>query len=255
MGRRAGNADHNGSTTVATAVYERMRADIMAGALNPREKLRIELLKSRYQSGASPIREALNRLAAERLVVQHEQRGFSVAPVSLEDFLELTRTRVMVYETAIREAIAVGDDAWEERIVVAMHRMSRTPWTITQDPLHANPEARKAHRELHRALISACGSTLLLDFADSLFEQADRYRLLSQLSESAAKRPVESEHRAIVEATLARDVTRAIRLTTEHIERTAELVKEATHAVELRAVRNASPAQSWSVALSERGEG
>lgn len=236
MGRRAGNAEFSGTTTIATAVYERMRADIMAGLLKPREKLRIELLKNRYQGGASPIREALNRLAAERLVIQHEQRGFSVAPVSLEDFMELTRTRIMIYEISIREAIARGDEAWEERIVVAMHRLSRTPWTITQEPLQPNPEALKAHRELHRSLIAACGSTLLLDYADSLFEQADRYRVLSQHSESAAKRQVDEEHRELVDATLARDAPRAIRLTIEHVQRTTELVKEAARGTVLRAV-------------------
>jgi DNA-binding GntR family transcriptional regulator len=114
--------------------------------------------------------------------------------------------------------------------------LSRTPWTITQEPLQPNPEALKAHRELHRSLIAACGSTVLLDFADSLFEQADRYRVLSQRSESAAKRDVDAEHRALVEATLARDTPRAIRLTIEHVQRTTELVKEAAGSADLRAV-------------------
>jgi len=213
--------------TLASAVYERMRTDIMAGSLKPLEKLRIELLKNRYQTGSSPIREALNRLTAERLVIQHDQRGFTVAPVSLEDFLELTRTRILIYEIAIRESIARGDDAWEERIVVALHRLTRIPWVFDGDPRRPNPEARKAHREFHRALIGACGSRWLLDFADNLFDQAERYRFLSVQSQHGAKRDSHSEHKAMVDATLARDVPLALRLTTEHIQLTADLVKKA----------------------------
>jgi DNA-binding GntR family transcriptional regulator len=213
--------------TLASAVYERMRADIMTGALKPLEKLRIELLKNRYQTGSSPIREALNRLSTERLVVQHDQRGFSVAAVSLEDFLELTRTRLLINELALRESIARGDAAWEERIVVTLHRVSRVPWVPDSEPQRPNPEARKAHREFHRALIAACGSRWLLDFADNLFDQAERYRFLAARSEQGAKRDFHAEHRAMADAILARDVPLAVRLTGEHIQFTADLVKRA----------------------------
>ena len=44
----------------------------------------------RYEIGATPLREALNRLSAEELVRREEQRGFRVAPVSLSDLAELT---------------------------------------------------------------------------------------------------------------------------------------------------------------------
>jgi DNA-binding GntR family transcriptional regulator len=227
MGRRGVNTDANGGAmTLATVVYEQIRSDILSGALKPRDKLRIELLKKRYQTGSSPIREALNRLSAERFVVQHDQRGFYVAAVSLAEFQELTRTRSLIYEIAIRESLAHGDAAWEERIVIAMHRLSRAPWLIEGDPRRPNPEARKAHRELHRALVGACGSTWLLDFADSLFDQADRYRFLSHSSGDGAKRDSNAEHRKLVEATLARDVELTTRLTLEHIQRTGDLVNK-----------------------------
>jgi DNA-binding GntR family transcriptional regulator len=227
MGRRRVDESSIGGLTLASAVYERMRTDIMTGALKPLDKLRIELLKNRYQTGSSPIREALNRLTTERLVIQHDQRGFTVAPASLEDFLELTRTRILVYEIAIRESIARGDDAWEERIVVALHRISRIPWTVDGDTRRPNPEARRAHREFHRALIAACGSQRLLDFADNLFDQAERYRFLSAQSEHGAKRDSHAEHKVLVDATLARDVPLAMRLTAEHIQLTADLVRKA----------------------------
>ena len=225
MARRGVNSGATGGVTLASTVYEQMRTDIISGALKPQEKLRIESLKSRYQTGSSPIREAFNRLSSEQLVIQHDQRGFYVAPVSIEEVLELTRTRALIFEVAIRESIARGDAAWEERIVVAMHRLSRAAWLVDGDRSRPNPDARKAHRELHRALIGAVGSQWLLDFQDRLFDQTERYRFLSYHSESGAKRDTNAEHRALVEATLARDTSLAVRLTLDHIHRTAEFVQ------------------------------
>ena len=56
--------DGNGGTTRASAVYERLRADITHGALEPGSRLRVEAMCARYEVGASPLREALSRLSA-----------------------------------------------------------------------------------------------------------------------------------------------------------------------------------------------
>jgi len=68
--------------TLASAVYDRLKADILQGRLTPDQKLKIEELSSFYETGASPLREALNRLSAEGLVSRSDQRGFNVAPLA-----------------------------------------------------------------------------------------------------------------------------------------------------------------------------
>ena len=106
------------STTVASSVYDQLRLDILTGDLRPGEKLRSEFLRDRYHAGISPVREALNRLATERLVCREDQRGFHVAAVSKAGLIELTKTRCWVEEIALRESIEHGDDTWEEGIVL-----------------------------------------------------------------------------------------------------------------------------------------
>src|SRR5262245_17954744 len=54
--------------TLADEVVDRLRADIVSGALKPSERLRFENLTSRYGVSVSPLREALSRLTAEELV-------------------------------------------------------------------------------------------------------------------------------------------------------------------------------------------
>lgn len=65
--------------TFASLVYERLRADILAGVLSPVQKLRIESICEHYDVGNSSARDALNRLSAERLV----ERGSGEASMSL----------------------------------------------------------------------------------------------------------------------------------------------------------------------------
>src|SRR3990172_5019394 len=82
--------------TLASSVYERLRQDVLTGELLPGHKLRIDALRLRYGVGASPVREALNRLVSEGLVTLEDQKGFRVAPVSLDELRELTHTRCLI---------------------------------------------------------------------------------------------------------------------------------------------------------------
>ncbi|WP_219990169.1 GntR family transcriptional regulator, partial [Klebsiella pneumoniae] len=63
-----GNAEVE-EITLSEQVYRLLRRDIMSGAFAPGQSLRLELLKQRYGSSFSPIREALNRLRSERMVI------------------------------------------------------------------------------------------------------------------------------------------------------------------------------------------
>jgi GntR family transcriptional regulator, carbon starvation induced regulator len=220
-----GRPRHPTAVTLATRVYERLRADLLSGTLPPGEKLRMETLRVRYGVGASPLREALNRLSAEGLVAQIDQRGFRVAPVSVEDLRELTKARVWVTGIALRESITHGDAAWEERIVLAFHRMMRAVRRSPSGRAIIGPQAEKFHRDFHAVLIDACGSRWITDFAGMMFDCARRYQHLSTQSETRP-RDVEGEHRAIMDAALARDAELAVKLHDAHIARTVEIVAD-----------------------------
>jgi GntR family carbon starvation induced transcriptional regulator len=215
--------DRGGAATLATAVYERLREDVLSGALAPGQKLRMEGLRDGYGVGASPVREALNRLAAEGLVSQVDQKGFRVAPVSIEELRELTTARLWVTRLALREAMARGDAAWEERIVLAFHRFMRAVRPSASGAPVIDAETERLHRDYHSALLAACGSRWITNFADMLFDCARRYQRLS-VSSAARPRDVDGEHRAIMEAVLARDVELAVKLHDEHIMRTVEII-------------------------------
>src|SRR5690606_32822122 len=94
--------------TLGTTVYRQIRADILACRLMPDDRLRMEALRDRYGTGATPIREALMRLEAEALVLLEQNKGFRVAPVSRDQLLDLMRTRAEIESLAVRWSIERG---------------------------------------------------------------------------------------------------------------------------------------------------
>lgn len=211
--------------TLARQAHNLLRHDILSGGLRPGERLRTRELQSRYGLGLSPLRESLQRLSAEGLVVMDEQRGFSVAPVSRAELKDLTLARTALESAMLPLAMAQGDAEWEALIVAAFHRLSRTP-------LPTGPELKESarlwearHRAFHEALVAGCGSPWLMRLHEQMVDQTERYRMirLQHLSRrKPAARDVQAEHQALMESVLARDTPKAVRLMVAHLQETYE---------------------------------
>lgn len=210
--------------TMASTVYEQLRADILKGHLTPGSKLRLQHLGQEYGVGNSPLREALNRLTSNGLVTREENKGFRVSPASAEELFELIRTRCWLEETAMRESIACGDTEWEERVVIAFHRLNKLENNIDGAQLDRTAEWEQAHSDYHSALLSACRSDILIDFCRQLHERTLRYRSLVEVVEYRNIHEC-SEHRKIQDAVLARDVEKAVEMLHAHYVVTLDIIK------------------------------
>lgn len=240
MARTPAISTVHGAATRATNVYDQLRADLLAGTMEPGAKLAIEALAERYATSPTPLREALNRLVSEGMVERREQRGFVVPPISTADLDEITRTRCWLEEIALRESITARTTAWEERLVLAHHRLARTPRSLSDKRFEDNPEWEPLHRAFHRALIAGCGSRWLLAFCDQLADQHHRYRRLSA-PRAFAKRGVKSEHQQLLDAAIEGRADDAVALLRAHFERTARMIHEDPR---LACLRNAAPTKA-----------
>ena len=210
--------------TLAADVLSRLHADIVTCRLKPGEPLRFEPLKESYAASFTTLREALAALAADGLVVSEGQRGFRVAPVSRADLIDLTEARVLIERQLIRLAIEKGGDDWEVAASAALHRMTLAEQRV--GPKYAlTPEWKLVHRQFHEALVSACGSPILLGMRANLFARAERYRTLSSIYRRT-KRHKAGEHRTIHDAALSRKVEKAQILVDGHIRSTTQNVLE-----------------------------
>ena len=65
------------------------------------------------------------RLASDGLVILEDHKGFRVAPVSREELVDITSTRVELEGLAVALAIDKGDDFWEAGVLARFHEMSK----------------------------------------------------------------------------------------------------------------------------------
>lgn len=209
--------------TLGSSVYEVIRSDIMEGRFAPGEKLQFDALRSRYDIGISPIREALSRLHSDGWVEREEQRGYRVANISKAELLEVVRTRVIIEGVAVSEAISRQDMVAEEALVLAFHRLSKEHRLL--DDKARNLEWEKRHRNFHMALIAGCQLKWIIQSCEQLFDVAERYRLLSAARH--AERSELNEHRAILDAYVAGDAAEVKRLLAAHYQVTVDVILEA----------------------------
>lgn len=208
--------------TLSEKAYDSLRRDIVSGALKPGAPLRMAQLSERYAMGFSPLREALNRLQAERLVTSVALKGFSVAPLSMDEMWDATNTRILIETRALRLSIEQGGDEWEAGIVAALHALLLQAGRGTASAEDARALETR-HHAFHKALLAACGSGWLMEFFQRLYLESERYRhpmLAPRAGEPA--RDVQAEHEALAKATLARNGDLAAALLADHYRRTAE---------------------------------
>lgn len=232
--------DGNEAATKAEFAYRTLRQDILETRLRPGAPLKLGAMRDAYGIGWTPLREALSRLEAERLVVSSANRGYKVAPVSLEELSDLTNARRLVELPMLAQSIANGDEAWETALVGAHFRLSRCipPVDKPEDLVITDWEVR--HEAFHLALLSACRSPWLVRFYTQIKDQLRRHHHalaiapgLSAMKEAewresaafvALRGALSLEpHTQLMNAALDHDVARATSLLDAHIELTKQV--------------------------------
>jgi len=207
--------------SLAEQAYRSLRRRVLHGDIAPGAKLKIETLVREYDFSSSPLREALNRLAAEGLATVDDNRGFRAALMSSADLKDLAALRLIVEPAALLEAIEVADDEWEAKIVAAFHRLKRTEERLPRSKYQFDDDWTERHKNFHMAFYSACSSQRLITLCSNLFDQAERYRRYCAINRKQARNTI-AEHRSLMEAALARDPDQSVKLLRQHITKTYE---------------------------------
>jgi DNA-binding GntR family transcriptional regulator len=210
-------------TSLTHGAYAELRSQLLACRFAPGEKLKIDDLCRRFAVGSSAVREALSRLASEGFVVSEPQRGFRVAPLSVDALRDLTDVRCNIEALCLRGAIEKGGIEWQSQVVAALHRLSHTSVWADKATRRYSDEYAKAHEIFHEVLAAGCGSPWLLHLRTILFNHSERYRWFSGPL-SKVDRDLDREHREIAEATLSRDSERAVALMNEHLQMTTRVI-------------------------------
>lgn len=210
-----------GGSTLTEAAYRALKSDIVKARRAPGERLRIERLRRLYGVGPTPLREALQRLAADGFVLTEDRRGFRVAPLDPAEFIDLNVARTALETRALVLSIERGDARWEAEIVAATYLLGKADDLLTSGTTDDLDAWEGLNARFHSALVAACGSSWLLRLRGMLNDQVERYRRASVFSDRVGRK-LHDEHEAISRAALARDSVEACRLLAEHYDRTAQ---------------------------------
>ena len=215
ISKRISLPQETSTETIAESSYRRIRADILFGRLAPGQKLKLDNLKTAYDTSISTLREILNRLSSEGLVVAEGQRGFEVTPMSVADLKEIAELRLLLEIHALEQSFARGEMEWEARLVSAHYKLARMEQAMASgDTSHAE-EWKRYDWEFHQALISACGSKLLMEAHAAVFDKYLRYQMVALSYRGAV---AAQEHLHLLDAALKRDGETAKKILVAHIQ-------------------------------------
>jgi DNA-binding GntR family transcriptional regulator len=173
---------------VTASVADRLRDDILGGALPPGERL-IELqLAERYSVGRAAIRAALVELDAEGLVQREANRGATVRRISVGEAVEITEARAALEgliarlaaeratdgeQDELRDLIVQMTDAVERDDKLTYSKLNRSLHDTLRriarhrvaDDLVANLRNRAAHHQFRLALVPGRAADSLVQHA------------------------------------------------------------------------------------------
>lgn len=205
-------------------MYAALQAGVLHGQFAPRQALKPQDLADRYGVSLAVVREALLRLVGEGLADRLPNRGFAVPAVDAERWQQVAQARRVVDPAMLRMSIGLGDLDWEAQVRAAHHRLAGTAPYERQGDMHVSDAWSQAHRTFHRTLLQACGNTVLMDMFDRLWTASELARRWSCTADP--DRDAIGEHRALEEATLARDQDHAAQLLTQHLSATAAVLTD-----------------------------
>ena len=191
------------ATSQTARVAERMRADLLSGALRSGQKIPQEALASRYGVSRIPLREALTQLQAEGLVTHEPNRGYFVAELSATDMQEVYRLRELLEAEAIRAACHNLSDADIDRIADLAQRV------VDASQAGEITGIAPANRAFHFAVFEASGMPRLNRILASLWDATEAYRGL-YFQDRDNRRHIATEHAALLAALRDRDAAAAI---------------------------------------------
>lgn len=227
------------ASTLADQVESALRADILSGRLAAGSRIRPAALAERYGVSPTPLREALQRLAAEGIVHADSRRGMRIPPLSLEEARDLYDTRFLLERALLEDSFAQGDEAWLLRLDAAYRRLVELgPAPVAEPGAGAGAGMRdggdfltwvEAHHAFHAHLYDAARSQWTRRLVEVVHTQAERYRMrLTQRADLGdVVRRAERDHEELHAAAHRRDSEQAAVVLKRHMQATVTALEQA----------------------------
>lgn len=207
------------SKRVGERIVNQTREMILSGRIPPGTRIGQEALAEELGVSRLPVRDALNRLEAEGLVLLRPNSGAWVAKLDLIECVELYRIRERLEPMAFAAAVPVMTEAEIQELAGLVEDIEAAPDSETFGRLD---------RQFHLQSYQPSGMRHVIELAERYWNKTQHYRrAYTDLVGATGRWIIHAEHRLMIDALLRRDAEGAERLLTEHIRRTRfELSKQ-----------------------------
>ncbi|MFF4172843.1 GntR family transcriptional regulator [Streptomyces sp. NPDC001744] len=196
--------------SVREQVLDALRASLVGGELVPGEVYSAPVLAERFGVSATPVREAMQRLAVEGAVEVVPNRGFRVVERTSRELAELAEIRALIeVPVMLRLARTVPAARW-----AALRPLAEA--TATAAARGDRAHYAETDRAFHRAVLSLAGNDQLLVVADDLHRRSQWPLLSAPALRHGVLVADAAEHTALLDALAAQDLTVVQSLVREH---------------------------------------
>ena len=200
-------------------IFEHLRQEILDGNLKPDERLIERDIATKLNVSRTPIREALRKLESEGFVEHVPRKGVIVHGFNSTEIEEIYDIRKELECLVVRKAISKITDQDIQILEVILKDLEN------EKKLDQAQVTAKGLHEFDEVILNMTKMPLLKNFVHSLKDSLMRYQKIN-LSHAPRRKNAIDEHKAILQAIIARDAARAEKLTIEHIDQSrAELFK------------------------------
>jgi DNA-binding GntR family transcriptional regulator len=177
--------------TLKDNIVEIMSEAIFAGKMKPGERVNESQLARELQVSRAPIREALQQLQEQGLIINHPRRGMFVVHLEDEDFQKINSIRLILEAEALRLARANLNQAAHNKLAQILERMERSET--------AAPSVRvRLDVEFHKAIWNLTGNEFMERTLSSLTAPLFAYGVIRAMKADKVRHIIHS-HRPLLE--------------------------------------------------------
>ena len=189
-------------TTLTDKIYQDIKDDILTKVFQPREKLNIKELAREYQVSDTPVKQALQRLAEEKLVVNTPNKGMSVRALTPHELQDIFDMRLMMDTFFVKDIVTTlnYNHALRQQLIDCLDAQKK--FIESNDSNHKPDEFFELDLEFHTLYLAASGNQKAVNV----------FRDMQPFTCECVE-----EHQAILDAALASDLDALKAAVTAHL--------------------------------------
>lgn len=161
------------NTSISNQIYLRIKSDILSGEYSPGERLLVLDLAKKFEVSQAPVREALERLKFEELIIGTPNKGSVVSSITAKEIHDIFELREMIEGYAVRKSIPLLEADDYEHLEGIICHMDKS---VKQGDMLRILEC---DMEFHGYLYELCGNSAILEVWDRIKSKMMRFMAIS----------------------------------------------------------------------------